>query len=315
MNKPEQEFLSYLIDERKYSVKTKDSYQEDIDLFCDFIFKEGVLLEEVDIIVIRNFLTEELNRGVSKRSCKRRLSSLKHFYKYMVNVGYIKDNPFLFVTTPKTETKYPHALYKDQIQEIFKRNEERTDPLKERDQAILYLLYYCGIRAQELVTLNLQSVSMRERTIRVLGKGNKERIIPFSNECQKMLKRYIDGTRKDAVILYLENQKKKDPTKRDNSPFSPLFFSAKGERLTTRGLEYILDAIEEKTGLFVGLHPHILRHSFATHLLENGADLRVIQELLGHESINATQVYTHVTEEAMKETYLNAFPRAKKENK
>ena len=314
MNKPEQEFLDHLLNARKYSEKTVKSYQEDIDLFCDFIFKEGVLMEEVDLICIRNFLTDELNRGVSKRSCKRRLSSLKHFYKYMVSVGYIQDNPFIFVSAPKTETKYPHALYKEQILEMFKRNEERTDDLKDRDQAILYLLYYSGIRAQELVTLNIQSVSMRERSIRVLGKGNKERIVPFSTECQKVLKRYVDNSRLKLLRKYMENQKKKLPEDRDESLLSPLFFNAKGERLTTRGLEYILDAIEEKIGLYVGLHPHILRHSFATHLLENGADLRVIQELLGHESINATQVYTHVTEEAMKETYMNTFPRAKKKS-
>ena len=314
MNKPEQEFLDHLLNARKYSEKTVKSYQEDIDLFCDFIFKEGVLMEEVDLICIRNFLTDELNRGVSKRSCKRRLSSLKHFYKYMVSVGYIQDNPFIFISAPKTETKYPHALYKEQILEMFKRNEERTDELKDRDQAILYLLYYSGIRAQELVTLNIQSVSMRERSIRVLGKGNKERIVPFSTECQKVLKRYVDNSRLKLLRKYMENQKKKLPEDRDESLLSPLFFNAKGERLTTRGLEYILDAIEEKIGLYVGLHPHILRHSFATHLLENGADLRVIQELLGHESINATQVYTHVTEEAMKETYMNTFPRAKKKS-
>ena len=299
MNKPEQEFLNHLLTVRKYSEKTVKSYQEDIDLFCEYIFKEGTLMEDVDIISIRNFLTEELARGVSKRSCKRRLSSLRHFYKYMVNVGYIKDNPFIFVSAPKTETKYPHALYKDQIQELFKRNLERTDPLKNRDQAILYLLYYSGMRAAELVGLDVQSVSLKERVVRVLGKGNKERLIPFTSDCQKVVKEYIESERK----LLLKKSKALSPA---------LFLNSKGERLTTRGLEYILDTIEEKTGLFVGLHPHILRHSFATHLLENGADLRVIQELLGHESINATQVYTHVTEEAMKETYQNVFPRAKK---
>ena len=217
----------------------------------------------------------------------------------MVNVGYLKDNPFIFVDAPKTETKYPHALYKEQIQEIFKRNEERTDALKNRDQAILYLLYYSGMRAAELVGLDVQSVSIKERVVRVLGKGNKERIIPFTGECQKVVKAYIDKERKDL----LKKSKELTPA---------LFLNANGERLTTRGLEYILDSIEEKTGLYVGLHPHVLRHSFATHLLENGADLRVIQELLGHESINATQVYTHVTEKAMKETYQNVFPRAKK---
>ena len=299
MNKPEQEVLDHLLHVRNYSIKTVNSYQEDIDLFCEYIFNEGTLMEDVDIISIRNFLTEELARGVSKRSCKRRLSSLRHFYKYMVNVGYLNDNPFIFIDAPKTETKYPHALYKEQIQEIFKRNEERTDALKNRDQAILYLLYYSGMRAAELVGLDVQSVSIKERVVRVLGKGNKERIIPFTGECQKVVKAYIDKERKDL----LKKSKELTPA---------LFLNANGERLTTRGLEYILDSIEEKTGLYVGLHPHVLRHSFATHLLENGADLRVIQELLGHESINATQVYTHVTEEAMKETYQNVFPRAKK---
>ena len=299
MNKPEQEFLDHLKIARNYSVKTVSSYREDIDKFCDYIFREGVLLENVDVIVIRNFLTEELNQGISKRSCKRRLSSLKHFYKYMVNVGYIQDNPFIFVSAPKVPTKYPHALYKEQIEEIFKKNAEREDKLKSRDQAILYLLYYSGIRAEELVNLDVQSVSVKERIVRVLGKGNKERIIPFTQDCQKVLKAYIDKER----IELLKKAKDMSPA---------LFLNAQGERLTTRGMEYIIDSVEEKTGLFVGLHPHILRHSFATHLLENGADLRVIQELLGHESINATQVYTHVTEEAMKETYMLAHPRVKK---
>ncbi len=299
MNKPEQEFLDHLLVVRNYSPRTVKSYQEDIDKFCEFIYHEGVMIDDVDVICIRNFLTEELNQGISKRSCKRRLSSLKHFYKYMVNVGYIKDNPFVFVSAPKVETRYPHALYKEQIAELFKRNAERTDELALRDQAILYLLYYSGIRADELVKLDVQSIALKDRVVRVLGKGNKERIIPFTADCQKVLKAYID---KERIVLLRKA--------RDMTP--ALFLNAQGERLTTRGLEYILDAIEEKIGLFVGLHPHILRHSFATHLLENGADLRVIQELLGHESINATQVYTHVTEEAMKETYMSAHPRAKK---
>lgn len=312
MNKPEQEFLDHLLIVRKYSPKTVESYQEDIDLFCEYILKEGVLMEGVDLMVIRNFLTEELNRGVSKRSCKRRLCSLKHFYKYMLSVGYVNDNPFVMITSPKTETKYPHALYKEQVDELFERNSERTDELANRDQAILYLLYYSGIRANELVNLDIQSVLLKERKIRVIGKGNKERIVPFSTDCQKVLKSYIDNERKVLLNKYLVAQKKKISEGKNEVLLPPLFFNSNGGKLTTRGLEYILDAIQEKTGLFVGLHPHLLRHTFATHLLDNGADLRVIQELLGHESINATQVYTHVTEKAMKDTYENYFPRAKK---
>ncbi|HHT67546.1 MAG TPA: tyrosine recombinase [Erysipelotrichaceae bacterium] len=305
MNKPQQEFLNHLQFVRNYSLRTIESYKKDIDKFCLFIFNEGVLLDQVDLICIRNFLTEELNKGVSKRSCKRRISSLKHFYKYMLNVGYIQENPFLFINSPKVEKKFPRVLYKEQIEEIFAYNAQRTDELKVRDQAILYLLYYSGIRAHELVTLDVQSISLKDRVVRVMGKGSKERIVPFTAECQNVLKDYLSNERTKLL------RRAKNP--KDLSP--ALFLNANGKRLTTRGLEHILDRIEEKTGLYVGLHPHILRHSFATHLLENGADLRVIQELLGHESINATQVYTHVSEKSMKETYLSSHPRAVKGKK
>ncbi|MBR0439569.1 MAG: tyrosine-type recombinase/integrase, partial [Bacilli bacterium] len=159
--------------------------------------------------------------------------------------------------------------------------------------------------ANELVTLNVQDVDLINRKVVVFGKGSKERIVPFTIECRDTVKKYIETTRKELLL------KSKEPT-------SALFLNNNASKnkndgyLTTRGLEYILDSIEEKTGTFVGLHPHVLRHSFATHLLENGADLRIIQELLGHTSLNATQVYTHVTVEAMKQTYADAFPRAKK---
>ena len=293
------EYIGYLKYERNYSPKTIDNYVRDVEKFLNFLLEEDVLIDQIDRLVIRNFLTEELNSGISKRSCKRRLSSLKSFYKFLKREQYVEQDPFILISAPKVETKYPHALYREQIEEILEANSKRTDSLMTRDQAILEVLYYTGIRASELVSLTVQSVTMSQRMIRVIGKGNKERIVPFSERCKKTLELYINSTRKELLAK----------TKLQSRA---LFLNAQGQKLTTRGLEYILDSIEEKTGTFVGLHPHILRHSFATHLLENGADLRVIQELLGHESINATQVYTHVTEEAMKEQYANHFPRAKK---
>ena len=306
MNKQTKEFLDHLQFERNYSEETIKNYQADIEKFFKFLTKEGVLMDEVDIVVIRNFLTDELNSGVGKRSCKRRLSSLRHFYQYMVDEKIVKENPFLFVETPKTKKTYPQTLYRDQVQEILANNAKREDPLAERDQAILSLLYYCGLRAAELVKLNVQDINFRNRVVRVLGKGRKERLVPFTEECGEAVQKYIENSRKELLKkklvptakLFISSHPSNDPTK------EPV--------MTTRGLEYILDQIEEKTGTFVGLHPHILRHSFATHLLENGADLRVIQELLGHASINATQVYTHVSTEAMKQTYIDSFPRAKK---
>ena len=303
MNKAANEFLTHLKYDRNYSDQTIKSYGEDIEKFLKFLFEEGANFDEVDPIIIRNFFTEELNSGVSKRSCTRHLSSLKHFYKYMTNEGIINDNPFLFISSPKTEKKYPRALYKEQVKQILEENAKRTDELAIRDQAILSMLYYTGMRASELVNLTTQSVDMNRRIVNIIGKGDKERIVPFSLQC------------KQALDLYMKKQR---PELWSRSPLKPedrtnaLFLNNKGEKLTSRGLEYILDSIEMKTGTFVGLHPHVLRHSFATHLLENGADLRVIQELLGHASLNATQVYTHVTEEAMAKEYSNAFPRAHK---
>ena len=311
MNKPTHDFLEYLKKERNYSDKTILSYQHDIEKFFNFILNEGVLMDDVDQIVIRNFLTEELNSGVSKRSCKRRLSALKGFYSYLVREKVVKENPFLLVSSPKSDKTFPRVLYKDQINEIIDNNRKRTDPLKVRDQAILSMLYFCGLRAAELVGLNVQDVNLRNRYVRVLGKGRKERLVPFTEECKNDVQEYLDNLRPE--LLKIQNKPTPALFLPDYTYTSDTEEKAKKEpRMTTRGLEYILDKIEEKTGTFVGLHPHILRHSFATHLLDNGADLKVIQELLGHTSLNATQVYTHVSVEAMKQEYIDAFPRAKK---
>lgn len=299
MNKPTKEFLQFLKLEKNYSVETVNSYKYDVEKYFKYIATEGVLFDAVDITVIRNFLTKELESGISKRSCQRRLVSLRQFYEFLIKVGYTKDNPFLFVQSPKLEKTFPHALYKEQIEELFENNKKRTDHLQERDQAIIETLYYCGIRASELVGLDIQSVNVKKRFLRVFGKGSKERIVPFSVSCQQALEKYINGSR----IAFI---------KRNVEPSPALFLNNNGKRLTTRGLQFILKEIEQKNADFLGLHPHLFRHSFATHLLENGADLRVIQELLGHESINTTQVYTHVTEEAMKDTYSSTFPRAHK---
>ncbi len=299
MNKPEREFLDYLQRDRNYTERTIKSYQFDIDKFMNFLDNEDVLMDEINLQLIRNFLTVELSNGVSKRSCKRRLSCLRHFYTFLQKKKYVKDNPFLYINSPKTDKVLPSVLYREQIEEILKENKKRTDELMIRDQAILEVLYYTGIRASELVGITTQSLNLRNRIIRIFGKGRKERMVPFSEECQKTLNEYLSNLR---PILEAR-------TLRQNSF---VFLNKNGNPLTTRGLEYILDEIEMKTGTFLGLHPHLLRHSFATHLLENGAELNVIQKLLGHESINTTSIYTHVSEDAMKVSYKTFHPRANK---
>ena len=196
---------------------------------------------------------------------------------------------------------YPRALYIEQIDTLFKRNKERSDHLMIRDQVILELLYASGVRASEFVNIKVQDIDFRNRTIRIIGKGDKERIVPFNKSSSATMKEYMS----DCRPKLLASNKKQYNT-------DYFILNDQGKKLTTRGLEYILKNIEKLTGCNYDLHPHLLRHTFATHLLEGGADLRVIQEILGHESLNTTQVYTHVTEEAMKSQFVAAHPRAKK---
>ncbi len=299
MNKTEREFLDYLKYQRNYSPKTLDNYQRDIDKFQAFLDKELVLFDQVEPRDIDNFLSEEIYQNqISHRSCQRRMSALRGYYTFLKKRGYVDKNPFVGASSPKAEITYPSVLYRDQVTALLDANSKRTDALKDRDQAILELLYSSGLRASELVGLTYRQIDFRVRSIRVKGKGNKTRIVPFSKTAEMAMKSYYSGLR---VRLLSEN---KDSLKSDK-----YFLNAHGRGLTVRGLEYILRAIEEKTGIYLGLHPHELRHTFATHLLENGADLRLIQELLGHETIDTTQVYTHVSKEKMKEQYDSFFPQ------
>ncbi len=304
MNKPLSEFLNHLKVERNYSLETIDSYRRDIEKFYRFLNAQDALASEVDSLLIRNFLSTELANNIGKRSLKRRMSALRHYYNFMVTKNYVKTNPFLISSSPKAQVKLPKVLYLEQVELLLKMNGERTDELALRDQAIIELLYASGIRAAELVSLTLQDIDFKQRIIRVLGKGRKERLVPISRTAKTALENYMKNLR---PALLSKNSDYKDA--------SFFFLNDKGKGLTTRGLEFILKNIEKKTGDYIDLHPHLLRHTFATHLLENGADLRVIQELLGHASLSTTQIYTHVTQEAMKAQYDLAFPRTKKKMK
>ncbi len=288
-----EKFLEHLRLDLNYSDKTIKSYQQDIESFQKYLNSKGTDIEQANPQIIRMYLSKEMEDGKTKVTCCRRIAGLRHFYEFLVRSNFIKENPFLFVGAPKKEIRYPEALYLEQVEELFTKNRERTDDLKYRDQAIIELLYATGVRVSELVSIKMNAIDFRNRTIRVFGKGRKERMVIFSQSCFKTLKEYIQK----SLI-------------RHSSDY--LFTNARGEQLTTRGVEYILDQIQTKCGVELGLHPHMLRHTFATHLLEGGADLRVIQELLGHESINTTQVYTHITEEAMKQQFVMSHPRAKK---
>ena len=288
-----EKFLEHLKLDLNYSDQTIKSYQQDIESFKCYLNSKGTDVEDANPQLIRMYLSEQMKEGKTKVTCCRRIAGLRHFYEFLVRANFIRENPFLFVGAPKKEIRYPEALYLEQIEELFRKNKERTDDLKLRDQAIIELLYATGVRVSELVSIKMNAIDFRNRTIRVFGKGRKERMVIFSESCRTTLKNYLSDSNLKRSSDYL-------------------FVNAKGEQLTTRGVEYILEQIQNKCGVQLGLHPHMLRHTFATHLLEGGADLRVIQELLGHESINTTQVYTHITEEAMKQQFVMSHPRAKK---
>lgn len=304
MTKTEQEFLSYLKYERNYSDNTILSYRQDLDCFHNFMFNEDRDYLKLTTHDIRDFETFRIVNGDSKRSLARRISGLRHYYKFMVKKEYVASNPFLLIDSIKQNIKYPEAIYYSQLEELFNRNVERHDDLVNRDTALLELLYSSGMRCSEIVNLKTIDIDFPNRIIRVFGKGKKERLVPFSEGAKKAMINYAKTTREEL----LSKLKKEDRT-------NYFFLNNRGQKLTSRGLEYILKHIEKTCGMDIGLHPHALRHSFATHLLENGADLRTIQMLLGHESINTTQVYTNITKETLKKEYEDYFPRSKKNHK
>lgn len=304
INDDVEKYLEYLSFQKGYSSNTVISYRRDIYKFLDYMEKENASFNDVDSILIRNFLLEETLDGISKRSSQRRLVALRRFYEWMLKEKKVKFNPFKIISSPKLDKTLPDFLHQEEIDGLFVNNEKRTDFLALRDHALLELLYASGLRVSEVVNLTLDQIESQTRIIKVTGKGNKERMVPYSVECKKTLDKYINECRKEIIK---KNKLENDP--------KALFLNARGEKLTTRGVEYILKSIEKKIGMELDLHPHKMRHSFATHLLDEGVDLRVIQEILGHESLETTQVYTHISTSKMIESYQNYFPRAKKGDK
>lgn len=290
------EFLENIEYQRGYSENTIVNYEKDIDEFILFLKKDGITkLNNVDYSIVKDYLMELYNKKYSRNSVSRKLSSLRSFFKFLHAKNKINMNPFNLVSSPKKEKRLPKFLYNDDIERIFD-IPDTTKPLGQRDYLILELLYDTGIRVGELVSIKLKDIDFSNKTIHILGKGNKERIVLFGAYLDDILNIYLNYGRKEI----LENK---------NSEY--LILNGHGKNITTRGVRLIIENIIKKACISTHVTPHTLRHTFATHLLENGADLLTVKELLGHSSLSSTQIYTHITNERLRNVYLHSHPRAK----
>jgi integrase/recombinase XerC len=299
VNQSIQTFLDYLLLTRKFSAATGRSYQHDLTIYFRYLHGQSWLFDAVGVKEARAFLAQQVRLGLKPITIKRRVATLKHFYQYQVDQEVMALNPFALVRTPKVSKPLPTGADETMMKELLQPQAEGLTMLMMRDLAMVELMYGSGLRASEVVQLTMQDVQLPQRMLRVTGKGQKQRLVPLTKICQASILRYL----KDSRPILVQGLKDYQLTNR-------VFLNHRGLPLTVRGLEYILQQLSRRTGLGRHLHPHQLRHSFATQLLDNGADLRTIQELLGHATINTTQIYTHVSKEALQKEYRLAHPRA-----
>jgi len=292
-------YLEYLEYQKNYSNNTILSYKDDILEYLNYLNKESLNYKNIEYSDIRFYLMYlKENKKDNNSSIDRKLSALRGFYKYMANEGIVKTNPFSLVSGPKKEKKLPRYFEYNELEELFKVPKTST-ALGKRDLLILEMLYATGVRVGELVNIKVSDIDTSSKRILILGKGNKERYVHYGEYCEDALNDYLHNGR--SFLSGLDNEY--------------LFLNNNGGALTERGVRYILDKLIKDTSINKKISPHMIRHSFATHLLNNGCDLLTVQKLLGHESIKATQVYTHVSTDRLKDVYYNSFPRAKINNK
>lgn len=290
-------FIEYLSVQKGYSDETIKGYERDLELFHTFLQQEHLSPLKVTYQNLRNYLMYLYNKQYSKKTISRTISTLRTFYKYLCAEGKVKNNPCTLITNPKLDQRLPNYVNYKEL-DILMSIPDETTPLGQRDALILEMLYSTGMRVSELVHIKLGDLNHGE--IRVLGKGNKERIVLYGKVCEKKLIQYAKDGRSKLCKNPLEQH---------------LFLNKNGKPLSVRGVELIFETIVKKSGLKIHVSPHTFRHTFATHMLNEGADLKSVQDLLGHENLSTTQVYTHVSNERIRQVYLSAHPRAKEGKK
>jgi integrase/recombinase XerC len=299
-------FLEHVQLERGYSPHTLKAYASDLEEFRlflgrDYLAQDRVSPQEVDGAAVRAFLAHLGRRGVAPASQSRALSAVRSLFRFACREGLLKANPAAAVRSPKRPKKLPKDLRPGEVEKLLDAA-AGDDALARRDRAMTELLYATGLRIGELAGLEWRDIDLTERSVRVLGKGRKERMVPFGQPALEALQAWLEDweeMRARAGATATEGQE-------------PIFLNSRGGPLTDRSMRRLLRRYGVDAALDTGVHPHMLRHSFATHLLENGADLRTIQELLGHSSLSTTQRYTHLELERLLEVYRQAHPRARK---
>lgn len=299
------DFLKHLKYERNLSEHTLRNYESDMEQFYNFIAppnndgeRRAVDLHAIDNLTIREYMATLYEKKKKKSSIHRKVACLRTFFRFLCREGVLEQNPALLVSSPRVDRKLPNHLTIEQMIQFIETPETDT-VLGKRDRAILELLYASGVRVSELVGLNLSDIDYNHQTLRVKGKGRKERMVPFGSHAKAALESYL-GVRGELLV-------EADPDDRD--PLA-VFMNYQGTRITTRSVGRMLDKYCKQCAEIHHVSPHALRHSFATHLLDAGADLRTIQELLGHARLTTTQQYTHVSTDRLMEVYDKAHPKA-----
>lgn len=289
MEKYIEKFIRYLEIEKNFSPHTIINYKLDLRDFDKFV--AGTELEKIDYLSLRKYLAVLKEKNFNNRTVARRLSALRSFFRFLCREGYLKTNPILMLSSPKLEKRLPQFMTEEEVGRLIEAAFARTpkDSSGLRDRAILEIFYSSGLRISELVGLNLEDIDFISGILKIRGKGKKERIVPVGETALTAAKKYLDARKKKSEVLFLNNH---------------------GRRIGARGVRFVLAKYLKASGAKPGVSAHTFRHSFATHILNRGADLRTVQELLGHANLSSTQIYTHLTTDKLKSVYDKAHPHA-----
>ena len=296
MEKEIDRFIEYLKYQRNYSDFTCNNYNKDLNEYNSFILSNKINYKNMDYNEAKEYVIYLNKKNDAKSTISRKLSSLRTFYKYLVLNNKVESNPFSLVSSPKKEKRIPKFINYNNMEEILNVPNIKTKE-GQRERVILEVLYASGVRVSELVNIKLKDIDFSNKNILILGKGSKERLVSFGDYALEYINLYL----KEGRNLLLDGVKS-----------DYLIVGKKSEKLTTRRVEQIIDDIIKRTSIKLNITPHMFRHTFATHLLDNGCDLLVVQELLGHASLSSTEIYTHVSNEHLREVYLKCHPRNKR---